>query len=116
MSRPRLRPREGGSWRRGSGWPDRAGFKVLGELEGSARAGRGVSPSSRPSPSPARLAVFKTHVASDFPFEGCVIIILLYFRPGSYNNTNNKLHFMEHLSFQRITKCFRDLNSSYKIK
>lgn len=23
---------------------------------------------------------------------------------GSYNNTNNKLHFMEHLSFQRISR------------
>lgn len=61
-------------------------------------------PYPRPRPSPAHLAVFETQVASDFPFEVSVVIILLYFRPGSYNNTNNKLHFMEHLSFQRITK------------
>lgn len=76
----------------------------------------GLPPRALARPLP-RLAVFKTHVASEFfPFEVCVVIILLYFRPGSYNNTNNKLRFMEHLSFQRITKRFRDLNSSYEIK
>lgn len=70
----------------------------------------------RPCPAPAHLAVFEMHVASDFPFEAYVVIILLYFRPRSCNNSNNKLHFMEHLSFQRITKRFRDPNSSSKIK
>ena len=70
----------------------------------------------RPCPAPAHLAVFDMHVASDFPLEASVVIILLYFRPRSCNNPNNKLHFLEHLSFQRITKRFRDPNSSYKIK
>lgn len=99
-----------------------AGFQVARPDRVNGAGGAGVLggggglPPPRPRLTPARLAVFKTHVGSDFPFEVCVVIILLYFRPGSYNNTNNKLRFMEHLSFQRITKRFRDLNSSYKIK
>lgn len=74
------------------------------------------APCPRPRPAPAHLAVFEMHVASEFPFDVCVVIILLYFRPRSCNNLNNKLHFMEHLSFQRITKRFSDPNSSVKIK
>lgn len=76
----------------------RGGVKGAGRAGGGGGAPAG-SPYARPRPSPAHLAVFETHVASDFPFEVCVVIILLYFRPGSYNNPNNKLHFMEYLSF-----------------
>lgn len=88
-------------------------------VNGAGRAG-GVAgdgePLPAPPPSPCPQAVFETHVASDFPFEACAVRILLYFRPASCNNPNNKLHFMGPLSFQRITKRFRAPNSSYRIK
>lgn len=85
--------------------PEEAGRGEVAEEAGhwSGVRSRG-GPLGAPHPGPAHLAALEMFVASDFLFEVSVVIIWLYYMPGSYTSTNNKLHFMEHLSFQRIAK------------
>lgn len=95
-SQAHLAPRE----RRG-GWRQRP---VAGPGRGVGAGEWGDPSAPRPAPAPAPLAAATMFVAPDFPFEVSVVIIWLYFRPGSYKPAINKLHFMEHLSFQRIAE------------